>query len=149
MDTEYHKFYRPKWIATIFSLVCAFVLFYAFNLSVPFNILLLIVVFFIIKNHVIPILKNDPYIEITPLYIRIASHEKLLWSDIDRVERQRLRKGGYVYRFCPKDVSKYNLNWFQRLWATPFVFVEAFLQAEDLKKLIEVLKEKVPNNNLN
>ena len=157
MDTGYYKFYRGKWIAVICLIVCAILLWTSFlyQRTVIIPVLCLGFACFLIKEHIIPVLKSVPYIEMTPLYVQINGGEKLLWSDIDRVEKKYVKTGRrgsgggyYRYRLYPKDIKRYNLSWFHKFGVAPFTFIEAFLQGDDLNKVIEILKEKVPNNNL-
>ena len=151
-----YKFYRGKWIAVICLIICA-ILFgtsFLYWWSVIIPVLSLGFAAFLLKEHVIPVLKNVPYVEITPLYIQINGGEKLLWSDIDRVEKMYVKtargsgRGYYRYRLYPRDMTRYKSDLLHKFGAAPFTFINAFLQEDELDKVVEILKERVPNNNL-
>lgn len=88
------------------------------------------------------------YIEITPTYIKIDNFEKLLWTDITAGKIGSMQS----YYLYVKDVSKYKLTFWQKInsvmGAAPFLIALARLSEEDQKKLICILKERIPQNDL-
>lgn len=162
MDTGYYKFYKNRWVVLSYNL--GFVACFFFLLDAILNRIVIMgntflalcsilgIVFCMIKGFIIPLFKKELYIEMTPDYVQIGKREKLLWTDIERIEKKKRRGIGYVYNLWLKEISKHNLNKFQKLnpklQFSPFNFEAIWMRWEDVKKLEEILKEKVPNNNL-
>ncbi|MBR6412432.1 MAG: hypothetical protein IKS41_04655 [Alphaproteobacteria bacterium] len=158
MDTGYYKFYRSKKRALLgFLPVVAFGIMTVINPDVWISgfFALILFLFWMVKMF-IPLIKHQPYIEITPSYIKVNDWDRLLWAEIDRVEKVIRNVNGrtlIVYNFWPKDISKYHLTLIQKgnmkMKFSPFsLMLPGPLQEDDCVKLVEILKEKVPNNNL-
>lgn len=160
MGMGYYKFYRNKLKGFFSTILLVLIVFSSIvrhsNLDekyVLFGCILCGIIFFLrffIK----------PYIEITPNYIKISNFEKLYWKDIEKIEQTDKFKYGKTvgntitsYNIWPKDSKKYKLRLIQKinmeLGYSPFNIGINPLSVEDQKILLKILKERVPNNNIN
>ena len=158
MDTGYYKFYRSKFkvllsfLPVVFLLVIAVIDPSMWIMGI-FSLIFFVFLFFKV---VIPMLMHRPFIEMTPSYIKVDGWDRLLWIDVERVEKTIKNERGrtlVIYNFWIKDVSKYQLTATQKMNEkmkfSPFaLMLPGPLKNEDCVKLIEVLKAYVPNNNL-
>ena len=150
MDTGYYKFYRDKKLLLVASLPllgCCVAEIYSNTSDVwGFCLFSLFFFFFIFWGWF-----RKPYIETTSSYIQINYCVKLKWSDVERVTKTTGR-GGAIYHLWPKDISKYHLTMFQKIMMknnySPFYIQPVMLQERELRKLQKILRERVPNNNL-
>ena len=76
--------------------------------------------------------------------------EKLYWKDIEKIEL--VYRPQTMYNFWPKDIKKYRLTLWQKIAQkmhyAPFYVSPIPFSEQDWIKFSEILKERVPNNNI-
>ena len=93
------------------------------------------------------------YIEITPTYIQIDNFEKLLWTDIIGVRNFNMNGTTLGWIIDVTDTSKYKLTFSQKanlvVDSSPFYIALQTLSEKDREIIKRILKERIPQNDLN
>ena len=163
MDTGYYKFYEKKIKILLFLLICVgfcvggyFMVKNtdSFYRLVGYVCIIISVLCFIKWG--LSLFRGRAYIEITPTYIQIDNFEKLLWTDIVGVRSLHVKNGTTDAKPCwlidVKDVSKYKLTFLQKanlaVYSSPFWITLVALSKKDREEIKRILKERIPQNDL-
>ncbi len=159
MDTGYYKFYEKKFKILLLLLCCvAFCVAGCFMIKDTDSFYRLVgwvaIIFFglcFIKL-CLKLFSGKAYIEITPTYIQIDNFEKLPWTDIVGVRVFSMDGTKSCWLLDIKDVSKYKLTFLQKINSaagfTPFYITLSAISDKDKEELKRILKERIPQNNL-
>ena len=165
MNTVNYKFYRSK--AETIKLLMPIVMASLF-LVIPLMPILVSETSMAVDKVVMPvlavlylllflILSKQVVVEITPGYIKIGTFEKLYWTDIDRIECVKENINGREFIVCnlwPKNMEKYHVELTPKVNinrnGSPFFITNNgwTLSSQDWNKLMMILKERMPNNNI-
>ena len=111
------------------------------------------------------IFRKKAFIEISPTYIIINYSEKLQWEDIVSIKTIYIIKNTFFTRAirfltgCQyswslevKDLSKYHLTYSQKNMLksglSPFMIAPSYLSKHDHEQLKNILKQRIPQNDL-
>ena len=159
MDTGYYKFYEKKFKILLWLLWCVAVCVAgcfmikdtdSFNRLMGWVFIILFGLCFI--KMCLKLFSGKAYIEITPTYIQIDNFEKLPWTDIVGVQVFSMHGKKSYWLLDIKDVSKYKLTFSQKINSavgfSPFYIMLPAISDKDKKELKCILKERIPQNNL-
>ena len=159
MDTGYYKFYEKKFKILLLLFACVVFCvtgYFMIKGTDPFYKLVGYagIIFFglcFIKGS-LKLFRGKAYIEITPTYIQIDNFEKLPWTDIVGVREFSMHGTKSCWLLDIKDVSKYKLTFLQKINSaagfSPFYITLPAISDKDKKELKRILKERIPQNNL-
>ena len=164
MDTGYYKFYEKKFKILLLLLSCVvFCVGDYFMIKDTDSFYRLVrwvaIIFFglCFIKWCLKLFSGKAYIEITPTYIQIDNFEKIPWTDIVGVRVFSVQvfgmygtKSGWLLDV--KDVSKYKLTFLQKINSaavfSPFYIAFSAISDKDKEELKRILKERIPQNNL-